>query len=352
MKLLSFFCFLLFIFGSYADQRWTNSTCVTFSYAPDGTLIGGTTSTLYQTLNGISWQTAIQAAAATWQDAANINLAFVSDNGNAFGVTGNQQGDSRFGDIRFGALPFSSGLGAVYYCPDANGGTLAGDTIFSSGINWPSYDVQTVALRMLGHAIGLQDSSSSISVMYPVYTGQKRTLSNGDILAIQAIYGIRQADRYKGTNININTAADITSLIDGNGQITLSGLSLYTSPQNEYFKVTVPSSNSGTMTVVLQATGLSSLSSNLMVIRAPSTVVYNQGSPGQYGTTLTASVSVTAGQVYYIRAYNIGSNPGRMGAFGIQVNFGTQTLVPIPSPNTATPEQPGTAPGSYFTVNA
>ena len=44
-----------------------------------------------------------------WEAVADINLVLVSDNGAAVGSRGNQQGDSRFGDIRIGGHPAGVG---------------------------------------------------------------------------------------------------------------------------------------------------------------------------------------------------------------------------------------------------
>src|SRR5262249_10263766 len=68
---------------------WQKPVLVTYSFAPDGTSIGGIPSTLNQAMGarGIStasWQQAIQKAAAIWQAVANINLVQVSDDGSPF----------------------------------------------------------------------------------------------------------------------------------------------------------------------------------------------------------------------------------------------------------------------------
>ncbi|RRK09257.1 peptidase M10 [Lactiplantibacillus garii] len=46
---------------------------------------------------------------------------------------------------------------------------------------------KAVAVHELGHALGLDHSSSTLSVMYPVSQG-KSTLSSGDVAALQEIY--------------------------------------------------------------------------------------------------------------------------------------------------------------------
>src|SRR4051812_11473234 len=112
--------------------HWQHPALVTYSFAPDGTSIGGISSALYSDMasNGISqatWQQQFQKAAAVWEAVANVNLDEVADDGSAYGVAGNQQGDSRFGDIRIGGSPLTGGVLATAFLPPAfNGGTLAG----------------------------------------------------------------------------------------------------------------------------------------------------------------------------------------------------------------------------------
>src|SRR5262249_5325920 len=113
--------------------QWAYGSRITYSFAPDGTSVGGTPSAWYQAIanRGISvatWQAAFQKAAAVWSAVANINLVLVPDNGAPYSVSGNQQGDSRFGDIRIAGIDQGkSVLGMAFLPPAFNGGTLAGD---------------------------------------------------------------------------------------------------------------------------------------------------------------------------------------------------------------------------------
>src|SRR5262245_47049850 len=81
--------------------QWTYSSRVTYSFMPDGTSVGGVPSVLFQTLNALAptatWQNQIQQAATPWEDAANLNLAQVPDNGEPLGSSGNQQDDPNVG---------------------------------------------------------------------------------------------------------------------------------------------------------------------------------------------------------------------------------------------------------------
>ena len=168
---------------STLGANWVYGSRITYSFVPDGTSVGGTPSVLFQTLNArfptTTWQQQFQRAAAVWQAVANINLAQVPDDGTAIGANGNQQDDPRFGDIRFSAIPQSSGTLAVCFLPPPiNGGSDAGDIVFNSSQNWQinsAYDIQTVAIHEIGHALGMGHSQITYACMYANYNGQKQS---------------------------------------------------------------------------------------------------------------------------------------------------------------------------------
>ena len=329
---------------------------------PDGTSIAGTPSVLFQTMNAVAstatWQNQIEQAATPWETNANLNLALVSDNGAAFGTNGDQQDDPRFGDIRIGAMPLPSGvLAETFLPPPTNGGTAAGDIVFNSNVQWQiggGYDLQTVAAHEFGHALGLADESTDIyAEMYYSYDGLKTALDSDDIAGIQSLYGAPQYDRFNnsGTHNNIPlTATNINSYIDGNGQIALSGLDNTLATQTEYYAVTVPATNSGNMAVTLQSSNLSSLAPGLYVINSRCRSSRQATAPTTYGATVTVTVPVTAGQKYYIKVASMAGTYGRVGAYGLELNFGTLYQPPIAPPNTLVTDQPDQGGGS--TTNA
>ena len=329
---------------------------ITYSFAPDGTNIGGIPSALFSsmTAKGITtaqWEGAIQKAAASWEGSSNVNLVQVSDDGSAFGTYGNQQNDSRFGDIRIGGSSLGAATLAGCFLPPAfNGGTLAGDILFSQDALWginTNYDVQTVATHEFGHALGLDHSTLSTADMYATYNAMKQSLTTDDISGIQAVVGARQPDVYGGGvgNHTFATAADVTSSLDGNGQASIPSLSI-SANEIDTFVVTAPANASGTISVTMQSTNLSSLSPRIVLYDGSQHGLSQASAANTFGATVTASaLGVHAGQKYYVRCVSAGGGAGT-GAYGLQVNFGAGTINPISPPNTTVAWAPDQGGGS------
>jgi len=71
---------------------------------------------------------------------------------------------------------------------------IAGDMHFDDSETWATthgggnIDLLTVAIHELGHAHGLRHSTVGEAIMFPTYSGIKRTLAADDIQGIQSIY--------------------------------------------------------------------------------------------------------------------------------------------------------------------
>jgi Matrixin len=340
----------LLLYSTLGDM-WTYDSRITYSFMPDGTSVGGTPSALHQTMNAnyptATWQQQFEQAAALWENVTNVNLALVSDGGQPVGVAGNQQDDPRFGDIRIGAIPLGSGvLAETFLPPPANGGTDAGDILFNSNVNWQinsTYDVMTVAAHEFGHALGLGGSTVSTAVMYGNYNGIKQALASDDIAGIQSVYGTRQFDQFNSGGLHNSTyltAANLNCYITSNDQISLPGLDITTSNQSEWFTANVPSTTTGTMTVTVQSSNLSSLAPKLQVFNSSLGLIGQVSAPGTLGATVSLTVpSVQAGQQYYFKVLQAGG-PGPIGGYGLLVNFANQSQAPIQPPNTVVGQQP------------
>jgi hypothetical protein len=178
--------------------------------------------------------------------------------------------------------------------------------------------------------------------MYGTYNGIRQALASDDIAGIQSTYGSPQFDQFNsnGThNSSAFTAANINPYITSNAQIAIPGLDITTAGQAEWFKVTVPSTTTGTMTVTVQSSNLSSLAPALQVYTSTLGSVGQVSAPNTFGATISVTSSATAGQSYYIKVTAAGG-PGPIGGYGLLANFGNQSQSPIPPPNTLVPSQP------------
>ncbi len=351
----------LLLYSKLGDQ-FTYSSRITYSFMPDGTSVGGVPSSLFATLNAkfptATWETQIEQAASIWENAANLNLALVPDGGEAEGVSGDQQDDPRFGDIRIGAVPLSSGTLAVTFLPPpANGGTIAGDILLNSNVNWQvnsNYDLMTVMAHEFGHALGLGDVSSPTDpypVMYGTYEGINQALTADDTAGIQAVDGVRQFDAYNNDgsrNLSYLTAANINDKFTSNAQIAIPSLDITTAGDSEWFYLTVPSTTTGSMTVTVQSSNLSSLSPKLMVYNSSLGLVGQALAANSMGATVSVSTSVSAGQGYYIKVL-AAPGYGAIGGYGLLVNAGSQSQSPIPPPDTLVAQQPDSGGGGSIT---
>jgi predicted Zn-dependent protease len=344
-------------------MSWPEPSRITYSFMPDGTSIGGVPSNLQQTLNAhfatSDWQAQFSEAAAAWEEMANINFSVVTDDGSALGVSGNLQSDPEFGDIRIGGYAMTGSILAYTFLPPpANGGTAAGDIIFNTSISWEinatTYDLMTVALHEFGHALGMAHSTNSTAVMYPSYTGAKQVLTTDDISGIRSIYNARQPDFLdaQGPNGLPSEADDISSYIDSKGQVSIPGLDLLPpatigSNDIDWYKITVPTATTGTMVVKLQSTNLSLLSPWLGVYNSTGTTILGRASSSAWGDTVTVTINnVSPGQVYDIKCTGSTTGSSGFGAYGLQVNFGSQSQAAIPPPNTTVAQQPNQGGGT------
>lgn len=341
------------LLSAASGDRWVYPQRVTYSFIPDGTNVGGISSSLYSTMKSAgataTWQLQFQKAAAIWETVANIQLVQVSDNGTAVGQSGKQQGDSNFGDIRIGAIPEQSGtLGLTFFPPPDNGGTLAGDMFFNSSVNWQinsGYDIETVALHEFGHALGMAHSQIQQALLYASYNGIKQTTNSDDVSGLSGIYGPVPSDTT--SNGQVSTATDISGQINANGQVTLGGQEIVAASNLNFYKITVPASTTGTMTVSVQASSLSSLAPRVTLYNASGQGLVQTSNTNLYSTTAAVTLSnVNPGEVYYIKASSANAGAGSIGTYGLLVNFGNKTQAAVAPPNTSVTSQTNTTTGT------
>jgi hypothetical protein len=331
-----------------SGNAWPSPQLITLSFMPDGTLIsagstGNVTSDLFATMNArvptATWQDAIIAAAQTWAQQANLNFSVIPDNGTPAGQGNYQQGDPGMGDIRIGAYNLGSGyLAGTYMPPPADNYSIAGDMSFSDQQKFNAgltYDIQTVALHELGHALGLLHSTSYSAVMWPSYGGLKRTLTTDDINNVQAIYGARQPS----ANNNFLSALSLTSLINPTSLVAqATSLSINSTSDANYFSFLAPAGTASTVTVNVQSAGLSLFRPAVTVYAADQVTVLGSasGTSNDYnGDTLSVPLQgITPLQLFYVKVTGADKTAFGTGAYALTVNFGSGALPAVVPPNT------------------
>ncbi len=323
---------------SVSGNAWPNPQLITISFMPDGTSVNGQSSNLYSKFNAkfgsaAAWQNQILKAAQYWAQQTNLNFAVVPDSGAAGGSGSYQQGDPGFGDIRIGGYSFgATTLAQTYLPPPVNNYSVAGDVQFNTAQTWnigATYDLFSVALHELGHALGLNHSAYSTAVMYSAYNGVDCALGSDDVAAIRSVYSAgaaRGPDRFDAAASNgaFGSATDLTSLLDATTKAAVvDGLDITTTADIDYYKLTAPAGSSGTLTVKVQSSNRSLLAPKVWLYNAGQALLTTATGAGSQGSTLTLTVSgVTAGQTYYVQVDGADSTAFGTGAYALTANFG------------------------------
>jgi hypothetical protein len=337
--------------------HWVYGTRITYSLVPDGTSVGGVPSNMFSTLNHVAptstWQSAIEQAAALWSTYANVNMSLVSDNGTAIGGGPDQQGDPNMGDIRVAMIPLglNGPLAYTLLPPPINGGSDAGDIVINSSLSWQvsgtgsGYDLETVAIHELGHALGMDHSSLSNAVMYAYYNGIKQTLTTDDVNGIQSVYGAYPTN--PATNRSFGSAMNLNGLLTSQLQVTLSsGQWLDGSSGGFYYLIGVPGGGTGSMTVSMQSAALSSVSPKLVIYNSSKQGLATVSLPSSYGAVAQYTVNnVVPGSYYYIMT-TAASGAGSVGTYGLLINFGPSAQYWVSPPYTLVTAQPDQGGGS------
>jgi matrixin len=321
---------------SVFGMPWADADRLSVSFAADGTGLDGSSSALFQTFNATmstnDWKREILRAFQTWAVQTNINIGLVADGGQAFGVLGALQADSRFGDFRIGAKVLPEHL-AINMPFSPLSGTRAGDITFNTaqlfGIGDPTrYDLYTVALNEVANAMGLMDSDDPSSALYGNFDGRKYGLTATDIAAIRSLYGgERLADANEGIAGN-NTFATATALAPGmmSGDIT-------TLSDADVFQFIVPD-GATVVTLRVQTGGISLLAPKLTIYDSTQTAV----ATGSTTDPLTGQVvlelnTLVPGQTYYAKVESGVQSVFGIGAYRLRLHIGAASTLPNETPN-------------------
>jgi hypothetical protein len=325
---------------------WSDASHLTLSFAPDGTQIGGQTSTLFATLNAqeptAAWQATVLRAVQAWVVNTNLSVGVVPDGGQPFGTSGQGEGAPRFGDIRIGAEPLSPTVLAVSvpHDPFLSGG-WSGDVILNSTVNFtaPQAGLYGVLLHEFGHVFGLGPSPDPASVLYEKSTWVTPQLAASDVAAIQALYGTPTPSR--AGNHTLQTATPIH--YPSEDGVTFTGTTpllafgdLAAAGQNDVFSLHTLASYTGPMTFRLQTAGISLLEPELIVYDANGNALGQAQSTSVQGDVVTVHLDgVAANATYYIRVEAATNDLFGVGRYGLAVTFDA-TLTTTPGQIAAT----------------
>jgi len=312
------------------DGNWESPGRLTFSLAPDSTTISAYDSSLFKSfshlLDSAQLEKTIGDAFQDWAAQTSINFGQVSDSGDFFGIAGLSQGDSRFGDIRIGAIPMDDSVLAVA-TPFELGisGTWSGDILFNANAKFKSVEqFYSVALHEIGHALGLPHTTNSNDVMNP--RRYNSALSSNDIDALQQRYGNRALDQYDSgldNNDSFDNATRIRLAGSLKGEVPLIAFGdIDNSNDTDFFEARLYSGYSGTVSFRLVTNGISQLAPSITVFDENENQLAFSASQSGNGDDLLLTVTPSAADdKLFIRVESAGVDSRQVGSYGLVTLF-------------------------------
>ena len=279
----------------------TSGGTVTYAFAP--AYISTPSGRTYTRPVSSSYANEIHDAFDTWETVADINFQFVSSYTQADIIVGFGYIDGSRGTLGVtGNSTYGGSLNRSYILFDTAEYWNLGDDTPSSY----QADFSAVALHEVGHAIGI-DHSTSGTLMAPYQNTGSLSLTSDDISAARAIYGTGSGtgggtDTSPATGNNTIATAETINLT--NNSAVLIGSVGYGGDSDDYF-VFSPTS-SGTMTI-----SLSGLSADIDLRLLSSSGTQLRSSIASGSSNETISYFVSSGSTYYVRVdpyYSAASN--------------------------------------------
>ena len=248
---------------------WGADARLTLSFAPDGTTVTDSTSTLFAQMDSIAprreWQSEILRGFQTWAQHTNGDIGLVADSGDDFGVPGRSRHDARFGDIRVGSIPLDdSELYAVSFSTsEVIDGTWAGEILFNSNRTYQNVDeVFAIALHEAGHIFGLEHNDDINSPLHSHGIPESLTPTANDLALLHDVYGMRSPDVYEldeGSNEIVEIELFQTEDGEEGSAPTVVFADLGDQQDTDRYLIEPPSDYSGPITVQLVSSGISQL---------------------------------------------------------------------------------------------
>jgi hypothetical protein len=320
--------------SQFAPLPWTSPDRLTISFAPDGTRISKYQSELFASfqsmLNAQQLQTQVLRAFQQWSQYSAINVGLKSDSGVQFGVAGFEQGDSRVGDIRVGAIPMADDVFAVSIKHDSMvSGTWSGDILFNSRKTFSSVaQFYSVVLHEAGHVLGLEHSTEPLSIMNPAALNSQ--IHSSDIGKIRSLYGFRRLDieDIAQNNDSLDRATRIKNSGSLHGRIPLIVYGdLHGHSDIDFFELPPLSNYGEAIKFELVSAGISLLRHKLSIFKENGELVSAVTSTSGWGSRIHVTIpQAEDGETYFAKVEAADTSLYSFGSYALKATFESNVI--------------------------